>query len=287
MLGNIGRTMRSIRKNKGYTQHYVSSGLLSQSAYSKFELHRIDILASSYMALLEKVDVSLDEFYYIMNDFQYTRRQKFINDFFNTTFNHPDKLRQLIMESEKLLSNSRDQLISDIQCICTALIVLNETGSIEQARNHVDTVWERLSKHENWYLVDIRLINSLLFIFPIETAMHISRNALKRLNNYKNFQDAYKIEINIRVNFSLLLIKYSKFKSALDVLEAAIPLCKKHGAYREMAICYGRKGICLKNLNMVSYEEYTEKATKVLRILEEKKLEEMLNKEIRKYYIKK
>ncbi|HCO81532.1 Rgg/GadR/MutR family transcriptional regulator [Bacillus sp. (in: firmicutes)] len=284
MLNNIGQTMRSIRKNKGYTQHYVSSGLLSQSAYSKFELHRIDILASSFMALLEKVDVSLDEFHYIMNDFQYTRRQKFINDFFRTTFNHPNKLRQLITESERLLSDSEDQLVSDIQCICTALIVLHETGSIEQARNHVDNVWERLSKHENWYLIDIRLINSILFIFPIETAIHIAKNALKRLNIYKNFQDTYKIEINIRVNFSLLLIKYNKFKSALVVLEEAIPLCKRHGAYREMAICYGRKGICLKNLNMDSPEEYTEKAVTVLSILEEKKLEEMLYTEIKNYY---
>lgn len=281
---NIGQTMREIRINKGYTQKYVSSNFVSQSAYSKFELNRIDILASSYMSLLEKVDVSLAEFYYIMNNYAYSRRQNFIYNFFSMPFNHRERLKETIKEANQLLLAGEDHLIDEIRLICEALLLLNKTNNIEQARELVSVVWDRLSKHDSWYLMDIRLINSILFIFPIETAINIADNALKRIYVYKEFQDTHKLEINIRINFSLLLIKSNKFNTALDVIEGTIPLCKKHGAFRETAICYGRKGICLNNLGSKSAEKYTGKAVGILRVLEEKELEIMLLDEIKNYF---
>lgn len=51
--------MKRIRKNKGYTQADVAQGILSQSAYSKFEAGLSDISVTSYIHLLENLDLTL------------------------------------------------------------------------------------------------------------------------------------------------------------------------------------------------------------------------------------
>jgi transcriptional regulator with XRE-family HTH domain len=44
----LGSIFKKVRKNKGYTQKYVTNGILTQGAYSKFEQNMTEISATSY-----------------------------------------------------------------------------------------------------------------------------------------------------------------------------------------------------------------------------------------------
>lgn len=175
-----------------------------------------------------------------------------------------------------------DILLENLSKICESLILLSETGKIEQARIPVKDVWESLSKRNHFYIIDIYFVNSILFLFPLETALEIKKFAFRSIDRYKDFQNIERIKINISINILLLLMKEGRFKEALNETTQIMNLCKKHRDYLRLAICYVRKGICLNSIDM-SGEEWILKGKNMLFALEENNMVEILEDEIKSY----
>ena len=126
------------------------------------------------------------------------------------------------------------------------LLVLN--NDYKSASEKVLRIWNRLEKHDNWYLYDIRLINSILYLFPVNIAESIVNLALNRLNDYKNFQNLNQLAANLQINFLLLLIDNKKYNKALSEIEKLISFCIEKKFFRHLGVCYVRKGILFDNL---------------------------------------
>lgn len=283
MSSGLGHSFKMIRKNKNYSQKYVSENVLTQSAYSKFELNKIEILSTSYITLLERIEMTSEEFTFIKNGYKYLPKEKIINWFFNISYNNPIELRKIILETEEFLKEKSDFIIQDIKVICEALIILNETQDIELTRKKVEETWIRLSQYDNWYLTEIKLINAILFLFPVDTAIEVSQNALNRLKKYHSFRDSYKLEINFKLNMALLLIKNGSYNKAVNVLNPVIETAKAYGMYKQLAAAYVRSGICVFQSNEEEGEELMQKGVAMLEFLEDYILKDILKVEIEHY----
>lgn len=282
IIKEIGRTFSEIRRNKGYSQGYISEGSLTQGAYSKFENLNTGIRINTFKELLAKLEMSFEEFDFILNGYEYDVRVQLINRLFDLSYNNKQDLEQLLAEVTEYLKAHDDILLRNLAKIFESLILLSETGKIEQARIPLLDVWESLSKRNHFYIIDIYFINSILFLFPLETALEIKRFAFRSIDRYKNFQDIERIKINISINIMLLLMKEGRFSEALNETTQIINLCKKHRDYLRLAICYIRKGICLNSIDM-SGEEWILKGKNMLFALEEDKMVEILEDEIKSY----
>ncbi|MEK5149071.1 helix-turn-helix transcriptional regulator [Psychrobacillus sp. FSL K6-4615] len=282
MTKEIGSTISVIRRNKGYSQGYVSEGSLTQGAYSKFENLNTGIRINTFKELLAKLEMSLDEFGFIHNGYKYNVRDQLINRLFDLSYNNKQKLEQLLAEVTEYLKVQDDILLENLSKICESLILLSETGKIEQARIPVQDVWDSLSKRNHFYIIDIYFISSILFLFPLETALEIKKFAFRSIDRYKDFQNIERIKINISINITLLLMKEGRFSEALDETTQIINLCKKHRDYLRLAICYVRKGICLNSIEM-SGENWILKGINMLIALEEDNMVEILEDEIKRY----
>jgi transcriptional regulator with XRE-family HTH domain len=282
MIKEIGRTISVIRRNKGYSQGYVSEGSLTQGAYSKFENLNTGIRINTFKELLAKLEMSLDEFGFIHNGYKYNVRDQLINRLFDLSYNNKQDLEQLLAEVTEYLKVQDDNLLENLSKICESLILLSETGKIEQARIPVQDVWGSLSKRNHFYIIDIYFINSILFLFPLETALEIKKFAFRSIDRYKDFQNIERIKINISINIMLLLMKEGRFKEALNETTQIINLCKKHRDYLRLAIAYVRKGICLNSIDM-SGENWILKGKNMLFALEEDNMVEILEDEIKSY----
>ncbi len=278
LVNRIGTYFKKIRENKGYSQQYLSKDILTQSAYSKFELNKMDIMYSSYISLLEKIDITHEEFNYIKNGYEYSKKEELCNRFFKMTYNNPDALNELMDSIAAVLIEQDDILLQDIKSICEALLLLIEAKDMHLIRLKVENIWNRLSKYDGWYIKEIQLINSILFLFPVDTALDISYIAMKNLRKYKGFQDIYKLEINMKLNIALLLIKSEKFHDALKTLDSLINICKLNSTFKQLATCYIRKGISLECLGLEG-QEFIEKGKLILGALEDEMLLGILMKE--------
>ena len=76
-----------------------------------------------------------------------------------------------------------------------------------------------MEKFDKWYLLDIRLINTILFIFPIDVAVNIGERVTEQLVPYHNLKEAEILLINIDINLAILLIDDKKYEEALSYLE--------------------------------------------------------------------
>ena len=284
MKKEFGDVLKDIRIDRGYSQQYVAEGIMGQSAYSKIERNEMEPTFRKWLAILEKLNISVDEFRYILNKEDLTTKEKIINEFFSLNYNYLDDLKLLKDEIIAYLKEEEDYLLRDLYYACESLIVLNETQNVEKAQFFAKKIWERMEKFDKWYLLDIRLINTILFIFPIDVAVNVGERVTKQLVPYHNLKEAEILLINIDVNLAILLIDDKKYHEALFYLKKVIPLCKKYQKYNQLAIAYARKGIILqKTGKMDEGSEYIEKAYYILNAIEDRKLIEDLEKEVSHY----
>jgi Rgg/GadR/MutR family transcriptional activator len=284
MAKDFGDVLKDIRIDRGYSQQYVAESIMGQSAYSKVERNEIEPSFRKWLAILEKLNISVDEFRYILNQESLTTKEKLINAFFSLNYNHLEDLKTIKGDIVAYLETEEDYLLKSLKYACESLIVLNTTQNIEEARIYAKKIWERMEQYDKWYLSDIRLINTVLFIFPLEVAVHIGERVTKQLEPYQNFMDAELSLINLNVNLAVLLIDDNKYPEALGYLEKVIPLCKKYQKYNQLAIAYARKGIVLKKTGETDEgTELIEKAYAILNALEDTKLISDLENEVAHY----
>ena len=77
----------------------------------------------------------------------------------------------------------------------------------------------------------------------------------------------------------LLLMKVQRFEEALYETDQVINLCKKHGDYLRLAICYIRKGICMNRMDGTG-EEWIMKGKGILTAIEKIDILKILEEEI-------
>lgn len=287
MRRQTGEVVAMIRKNKGFSQKYVSSHAISQGAYSKFEKLNTHIRQSAFEHILLKLEMSYDEFKYIQNGYEYSYQPLMLNRLFNLTYNDKIELKKLLDEVTEYLKQNDDSILKDLSNICKSLIILGDTNNIEEARIPLQSVWERLSKRNLLYITDIYFFNTILFLFPVETALEIRKFAFRSIDRYKTFDEMERLKINIFINISLLLIKDKRFEEGLIETEQAIILCKKYSDYLRLAICYVRKGICLNHLGNSEGIVWTEKGKYILTAIEEFDILKVIDDEINRHNITK
>lgn len=278
-MENYGKTLKKIRESLSFTQTDISAGIMSQSNYSKVEKGEIDIPFSKMIDLLNRLGMTIDEFLYIHRD--YTKNP-------GTQLKH---LKQLNAgDKENILKNIEElkttqnlsQQDQELLLIYEAfLLVLN--NDYKRAREKVLRIWSRLEKHDNWYLYDIRLINSILYLFPIDVAESIVNLALKRLKDYKNFRNFNQLSANLQINFILLLIDNKKFSTALNKTEKTISFCIEKKFFRYLGVCYVRKGILLNNLKNKDFSLWYKKGINLLEKTYNQDLIQELENEINHY----
>ena len=83
----FGKDLKSIRKNRTYSQMEVTNDIISQSTYSKFETGIRDIDARIYIQLLQRLNISAEEFDYVRNSYSYGRKQDIIHRLFSIDYN--------------------------------------------------------------------------------------------------------------------------------------------------------------------------------------------------------
>lgn len=279
----FGKDFKSIRKNRTYSQMKVTNDIISQSTYSKFEAGIRDIDASIYIQLLYRLNIDVDEFDYVRNGYSYGRKQDIIHKLFSMDYNHMGNLNILKEQVVDFLEEQYDEDIKQIYLICEAFIQLYDTKNMEVAKNIVRPIWENISKYEQWYLNDIRVINAILFLFPVDIAIEFTKTVLVRLDAYNDFRDAERLKIAFNINMSLLLIKNKDYANALTIIVDSLQYNKKKMNYSVLALHFSREAICRANIQREGSAELLEKARQLLQLYDEHDYWERIQQEFNYY----
>ncbi|CVV07567.1 helix-turn-helix domain protein [Streptococcus pneumoniae] len=261
MRYDFGKVYKEIRESKGLTQEEVCGGVLSRTSLSKIESGKTTPKYENMEFLLRQINMSFEEFEYICQLYQPSQRTEIMQTYLNMrSIIGTSDLVNLFQKCQDYLKIHHDLPIEEIRDMLEVVIYIRQHGAGELS-DHTEQVvkklWRKIEKQDTWYESDLKILNTILFSFPIEYLHLITGKILQRLEVYKNYQHLYDLRIAI-----LLKLEDAKNKKSYD----------------RLAICYVRIGICTDNAKLI------QKGFSLLELTEETSMLSHLKKEVEIYY---
>lgn len=250
MTYQLGEVLKRVRQSKRYTQKYVAGNEMSRATYAKIEACDMQPTVGKFMHILEKLDISYEELTYIQNLYSLNGKDEILHDFFKLSYSTESHKIQLLDNKCALYLNSNtDNVVQDISYVCKALLSIHAKKSFDEAFPYAKKVWDRLSKLDNWYSLELKLINNIFFFFPLETAISIAKRALQEIDRFSYIIKNDDLRSSYLLNMSILFMKNEQYEEAYSYVEKSLKECKAIKQYDRIALVYGRKGIALINMN--------------------------------------
>ena len=120
-----------------------------------------------------------------------------------------------------------------------------------EVNNTVKKLWRKIEKQDTWYENDLKILNTILFTFPIEHIHLITGKILQRLEVYKNYQHLYDLRMAILLNLSTIYLYNQDKNMCKQICYTLLEDAKKKKSYDRLAICYVRIGICTDDSKLI------------------------------------
>ena len=281
MRYDFGNVYKEIRESKGLTQEEVCGSVLSRTSLSKIESGKTTPKYENMEFLLRQINMSFEEFEYICNLYQPSERSTIMQTYLNMgSILGTSELEKLFQKCQDYLKTHHDLPIEEISDMLEVVIYIRQHGTGElsgHAEQVVKKLWRKIEKQDIWYESDLKILNTILFSFPIEHLHLITEKILQRLEIYKNYQHLYGLRMTILLNLSTLYLYNQDKNMCQQICYTLLEDAKKKKRYDNLAIAYVRIGICTNN------ELLIQKGFSLLELTNETSMLSHLQKEVETY----
>ena len=282
MRYDFGKVYKEIRESKGLTQEDVCGNVLSRTSLSKIESGKVTPKYENMEFLLRQINMSFEEFDYICHLYQPSQRTEIMQTYLNmTSIIGSNSLVHFFETCQDYLKTHHDLPIEEIRDMLEIVIHIRQHGTeqlSDQVKQTVKKLWEKIEKQDTWYESDLKILNTILFSFPIEHLHLITEKILQRLEVYKNYQHLYDLRMAILLNLSTIYLYHQDKNMCQQICYTLLEDAKNKKSYDMLAICYVRIGICRNDAKLI------QKGFSLLELTEETSMLSHLKKEVETYY---
>ena len=282
MRYDFGKVYKEIRESKGLTQEEVCGNVISRTSLSKIESGKATPKYENMEFLLRQINMSFEEFEYICQLYQPSQRTEIMQTYLNMrSIIGTGDLVNLFQKCQDYLKTHHDLPIEEIRDMLEVVIYIRQHGTGElsdHAEQVVKKLWRKIEKQDTWYENGLKILNTILFSFPIEYLHLITGKILQRLEIYKNYQHLYELRITILLNLSTLYLYNQDKNMCKQICYTLLEDAKNKKSYDRLAICYVRIGICTDDSKLI------QKGFSLLELTEETSMLSHLKKEVETYY---
>ncbi|MBC1990415.1 helix-turn-helix domain-containing protein [Listeria seeligeri] len=285
-MKTTGMTIKEIRVSKNIKQEAIYSNLISRNLLWQIENDKINTSYDVFKEILNRLNVSFDEFLYIQNNFKSTPLQELQNRYNNIyTSIEIEILIDLKNDIDAYIEHHQNYpLLKDLEKCLMAIIEIEQNDDFAKASSLVKPIWDRISKQNDWYWEDIQIMSHIFFMFEEETALNICKELFAKLNNYRDFQNADRLEISTLLNISTMLLSQNKLSDSLIYLNKCITLAEEKKYFIQWAYGLGTKAIIQsKETNSNKGLELLHQAINILKTINQTLLADTLQTDYNKY----
>ncbi|MCY7169434.1 helix-turn-helix domain-containing protein [Streptococcus mitis] len=282
MRYDFGKVYKEIRESKGLTQEEVCGNVLSRTSLSKIESGKATPKYENMDFLLRQMNMSFEEFDYICHLYQPSQRTEIMQTYLNmNSIIGSNGLVNFFETCQDYLKTHHDLPIEVIRDMLEVVIHIRQ-HSVEQlsgqVKQTIKKLWEKIEKQDTWYENDLKILNTILFSFPIEHLHLITEKILQRLEVYKNYQHLYDLRMAILLNLSTIYLYHQDKNMCQQICYTLLEDAKNKKSYDMLAICYVRIGICRDDAKLI------QKGFSLLELTDETSILSFLKKEVEIYY---
>ena len=282
MRYDIGKVYKEIRESKGLTQEEVCGDVLSRTSLSKIESGKVTPKYENMEFLLRQIHMSFEEFDYICHLYQPSQRTEIMQTYLNmNSIIGGSGLVHFFETCQNYLKTHHDLPIEEIRDMLEVVIHIRQHGTeklSDQVKQTVTKLWEKIEKQDTWYESDLKILNTILFSFPIKHLHLITGKILQRLEVYKNYQHLYDLRMAILLNLSTIYLYHQDKNMCQQICYTLLEDAKNKKSCDMLAICYVRIGICRDDAKLI------QKGFSLLELTDETSILAFLKKEVEIYY---
>ena len=282
MRYDFGKVYKEIRESKGLTQEEVCGNVLSRTSLSKIESGKVTPKYENMEFLLRQINMSFEEFDYICHLYQPSQRTEIMQTYLNMrSIIGTSDLVNLFQKCQDYVKTHHDLPIEEIRDMLEVVIHIRQHGTeqlSDQVKQTIKKLWEKIEKQDTWYENDLKILNTILFSFPIEHLHLITGKILQRLEVYKNYQHLYKLRVAILLNLSTIYLYHQDKNMCQQICYTLLEDAKNKKSYDRLAVCYVRIGICRDDAKLI------QKGFSLLELTEETSMLSHLKKEVETHY---
>ena len=282
MRYDFGKVYKEIRESKGLTQEEVCGNVISRTSLSKIESGKATPKYENMEFLLRQINMSFEEFDYICHLYQPSQRTEIIQTYLNmSSIIGNSSLVDFFETCQNYLKTHHDLPIEEIRDMLEVVIHIRQHGTeqlSDQVKQTIQKLWEKIEKQDTWYESDLKILNTILFSFPIEHLHLITEQILQRLEEYKNYRHLYELRMTILLNLSTIYLYNQDKNTCQQICYTLLEDAKKKRRYDILAITYVRIGICTSNDHLI------QKGFFLLELTDETSMLSHLKKEVETCY---
>ncbi len=282
MRYDFGKVYKEIRESKGLTQEEVCGDVLSRTSLSKIESGKVTPKYENMEFLLRQINMSFEEFDYICHLYQPSQRTEIMQTYLNmNSIIGGSGLVHFFETCQNYLKTHHDLPIEEIRDMLEVVIHIRQHGTeklSDQVKQTVTKLWEKIEKQDTWYESDLKILNTILFSFPIKHLHLITGKILQRLEVYKNYQHLYDLRMAILLNLSTIYLYHQDKNMCQQICYTLLEDAKNKKSCDMLAISYVRIGICRDDAKLI------QKGFSLLELTDETSILAFLKKEVEIYY---
>lgn len=282
MRYDFGKIYKEIRESKGLTQEEVCGNVLSRTSLSKIESGKATPKYENMEFLLRQMNMSFEEFDYICHLYRPSQRTEIMQTYLNmNSIIDGSGLVDFFETCQNYLKTHHDLPIEEIRDMLEVVIHIRQYGTeqlSDQVKQTIQKLWEKIEKQDTWYESDLKILNTILFSFPIEHLHLITGKILQRLEVYKNYQHLYDLRMAILLNLSTIYLYHQDKNMCQQICYTLLEDAKNKKSYDMLAICYVRIGICRDDAKLI------QKGFSLLKLTDETSILAFLKKDVEIYY---
>ena len=241
MESNYGKVVRDIRLNKGYSQKYLYSGIVSKTYAIDFEKGLHDMSVTKFMDVLARLDMGYKEFKFIANNYQ--SPEEITSDVLVAiAANRGD------IETLKKLQTYYDKPKSEQDKILKARLNLliysyeesqyTHTEPAVYKKEDVEILKNYLVSIDSWTISESNFFLNNGHYFDYDTYRFLTESALKQLERYNTFQEAIKVKSFLLCNFLSTAIENQDWNSLKKYRESFFDVTKDTGeGFQQRTLC--------------------------------------------------
>lgn len=191
----VGSTLKKIRKDKNIPINIICDGIIDSGNYWRLENNKIDSSFTTIIQLLERMNISLEEFSKVMtlDESLYEKSQKLIK----ASFNKKD-IKELLSIKRSLLKEIKIQdtlkLTHLYYLIDIYISRIDETWDISNSKTYIK---KYLSNCNNWNEYELMLLNNVLFIYDLNVSFLFYEKATKKFPLFNNGKHIVPLTLNM------------------------------------------------------------------------------------------
>ena len=117
--------------------------------------------------------------------------------------------------------------------------------------NIVNRLWDNIEKQDTWYESDLKVLNTILFAFPMEYIHQITEKILERLEVYKHYSPVFQLRMMLLLNLSTLYLYNGDKLLCKQLCYTLLEEAKASKKYDTLAFSYIRIGICTNDAQLI------------------------------------